>query len=112
MTAKILTGKEPAAVQRAEVAGRVGGLAADGISVGLATLMIGNDVLNNLLDHLFLHTAPKPRFVLEGDQLRLIDQKPRAPTFHAKHFSPTIASRIISRSEVDGFSAFNLMSPS
>jgi len=43
MTAKILTGNEPAAVQRAEVAGRVGGLAADGISVGLATLMIGND---------------------------------------------------------------------
>ncbi len=43
MTARILTGKEPAAVQRAEVAGRVGGLAADGIGVGLATLLIGDD---------------------------------------------------------------------
>lgn len=43
MTARILTGKEPAAVLRAEVAGRVGALAADGTSVGLATLLVGDD---------------------------------------------------------------------
>jgi len=43
MTAKILTGKEPAAAQRAEVAERVAALAADGVSVGLATLLIGDD---------------------------------------------------------------------
>jgi len=43
MTAKILTGKEPAAAQRAEVAERVSALAADGVSVGLATLLIGDD---------------------------------------------------------------------
>ena len=47
--------------------------------VVILTVMIGNDVLNNLLDHLFLDTAPKPRFVLEEEQLRLIDQNPRAP---------------------------------
>jgi methylenetetrahydrofolate dehydrogenase (NADP+)/methenyltetrahydrofolate cyclohydrolase len=43
MTAKILTGKEPAAAQRAEVAERVAGLAIQGVSVGLATLLVGDD---------------------------------------------------------------------
>lgn len=43
MTARILTGKEPAAEQRAEVAERVAALAADGINVGLATLLVGDD---------------------------------------------------------------------
>jgi hypothetical protein len=32
---------------------------------------MANDVLNNMLDHLFLASAPKPRFVLEGDSLVL-----------------------------------------
>ncbi len=48
MTAKVLTGKEPAALLRAEVAGRVGGLAADGIRVGLATLLVGNDAASGV----------------------------------------------------------------
>jgi len=43
MTAKILTGKEPAAAQRSEVAERVAGFAAEGVSVGLATLLVGDD---------------------------------------------------------------------
>jgi len=43
MTARILTGKEPAAAQRAEVAERVTALAADGVSTGLATLLVGDD---------------------------------------------------------------------
>ena len=43
MTAKLLTGKEPAALLRAAVAGRVGALAADGVTVGLATLLVGDD---------------------------------------------------------------------
>ena len=43
MTAKLLTGKEPAAAQRAEVAERVGALAAEGVTVGLATLLVGDD---------------------------------------------------------------------
>ncbi len=43
MTATILSGKEPAAVLRAEVAGRVGALAAEGVTVGLATLLVGDD---------------------------------------------------------------------
>ncbi len=43
MTATILSGKEPGAILRAEVAGRVGALAAEGVSVGLATLLVGDD---------------------------------------------------------------------
>ncbi len=43
MTAKLLTGKEPAAIMRAAVAGRVGALAADGVRVGLATILVGDD---------------------------------------------------------------------
>jgi methylenetetrahydrofolate dehydrogenase (NADP+)/methenyltetrahydrofolate cyclohydrolase len=43
MTARVLTGKEPAAAQRAEVAEQVAALAADGVSVGLATLLVGDD---------------------------------------------------------------------
>lgn len=43
MTARILSGKEAAAALRAEIAGRVGGLAAEGRRVGLATLLVGDD---------------------------------------------------------------------
>jgi methylenetetrahydrofolate dehydrogenase (NADP+)/methenyltetrahydrofolate cyclohydrolase len=43
MTATILSGREPGAVVRAEVAGRVGALAHDGARVGLATLLVGDD---------------------------------------------------------------------
>jgi methylenetetrahydrofolate dehydrogenase (NADP+)/methenyltetrahydrofolate cyclohydrolase len=43
MTARVLSGTEAAAVWRAEIAGRVGALAADGKRVGLATLLVGDD---------------------------------------------------------------------
>lgn len=43
MTARILSGREPGAVVRSEVAGRVGALAHDGVRVGLATLLVGDD---------------------------------------------------------------------
>ena len=43
MSAIILSGREPGAIVRAEVAGRVGALADDGIRVGLATLLVGDD---------------------------------------------------------------------
>jgi methylenetetrahydrofolate dehydrogenase (NADP+)/methenyltetrahydrofolate cyclohydrolase len=43
ITARILSGKEPAQVWRAEIAGRVGALAGDGVRVGLATLLVGDD---------------------------------------------------------------------
>ena len=43
MTAAVLAGKEPAALWRAETAGRVGALATEGIKVGLATLLVGDD---------------------------------------------------------------------
>lgn len=48
MTALILSGREPGAVVRAEVAGRVGALAHDGIRVGLATLLVGDDPASQL----------------------------------------------------------------
>ncbi|MEX1207614.1 MAG: bifunctional 5,10-methylenetetrahydrofolate dehydrogenase/5,10-methenyltetrahydrofolate cyclohydrolase [Acidimicrobiia bacterium] len=43
MTARVLSGTEAAAVWRAEIAGRVGGLAVEGKRVGLATLLVGDD---------------------------------------------------------------------
>jgi methylenetetrahydrofolate dehydrogenase (NADP+)/methenyltetrahydrofolate cyclohydrolase len=43
MSARILSGTEAAAVWRAEIAGRVGALAAGGRRVGLATLLVGDD---------------------------------------------------------------------
>jgi methylenetetrahydrofolate dehydrogenase (NADP+)/methenyltetrahydrofolate cyclohydrolase len=43
MTARVLSGTEAAAVWRAEIAGRVGALAAEGKRVGLATLLVGDD---------------------------------------------------------------------
>lgn len=43
MTAIVLSGTEAAAAWRAEIAGRVGGLAAGGKRVGLATLLVGDD---------------------------------------------------------------------
>jgi methylenetetrahydrofolate dehydrogenase (NADP+)/methenyltetrahydrofolate cyclohydrolase len=43
MTARILSGKEVAAAVEAEVAGRVAALAARGKTVGLATILVGDD---------------------------------------------------------------------
>jgi hypothetical protein len=37
----------------------------------ILTFTMANDVLNNMLDHLFLASAPKPRFVLDEDSLFL-----------------------------------------
>lgn len=39
--------------------------------VVVLTFFMLNDVINNSLDHLYLGTAPKPRFVLRGDSLIL-----------------------------------------
>lgn len=38
----------------------------------ILTMMMANDVVNNMLDHLFLASAPKPRFTLRGDSLVLV----------------------------------------
>ena len=43
MTARLLSGKEPAAALEAEVAARVAALAAAGHQVGLATVLVGDD---------------------------------------------------------------------
>ncbi|MFQ5511569.1 MAG: SGNH/GDSL hydrolase family protein [Candidatus Krumholzibacteriia bacterium] len=48
--------------------------------VVVLTLTMANDVINNMLDHLFLASAPKPRFVLAGDSLRLTDTDFDAPS--------------------------------
>ncbi len=50
------------------------------------TMTIANDVLNNGLDHLFLGSAPKPRFILEGDSL-LLHPDPLSP------LKPTLTDR-------------------
>jgi hypothetical protein len=41
--------------------------------VVILTLTVANDVVNNALDHLFLGTAPKPHFVIDGDSLILVN---------------------------------------
>ncbi len=55
-----------------------------GADVVVLVFFMPNDVVNVALDHLFLGTAPKPRFVAEGDSLRLIPVRaPRsAPPRH------------------------------
>jgi lysophospholipase L1-like esterase len=42
-------------------------------------LTMANDVLNNMLDHLYLATAPKPFFVFDGDSLVLVNTDFEAP---------------------------------
>ena len=48
MSARILSGHEAAAELRAEAAGRVGALAADGVRVGLATILVGDDAASQV----------------------------------------------------------------
>ncbi len=47
--------------------------------VVIIQLTMANDVLNNMLDHLYLSTAPKPTFVFDGDSLVLINTDFEAP---------------------------------
>jgi hypothetical protein len=47
--------------------------------VVVVTLTLANDVINNMLDRLFLGSAPKPRFVLDGDTLVLTGSPIAAP---------------------------------
>jgi hypothetical protein len=42
-------------------------------------MTMANDVINNMLDHLFLESAPKPRFVLDGDSIKLAQEELCAP---------------------------------
>jgi lysophospholipase L1-like esterase len=46
---------------------------------------MSNDVLNNMLDHIYLGTTPKPRFVMEADTLVLIGEDIEAPRVAARH---------------------------
>jgi len=46
---------------------------------------MSNDVLNNMLDHLYLGTTPKPRFVLEADSLVLTRGDIEPPRIAARH---------------------------
>ncbi|UCG52056.1 MAG: SGNH/GDSL hydrolase family protein [Candidatus Latescibacterota bacterium] len=45
----------------------------------VVVLTMANDVVNNMIDHLFLGSAPKPRFVLHGDSLVLAEEKLKEP---------------------------------
>jgi hypothetical protein len=42
----------------------------------VVTFTMANDVVNNALDHLFLGSAPKPRFAVEADSLLLVGEVP------------------------------------
>jgi hypothetical protein len=55
-----------------------------------------NDVINNALEHVFLGTAPKPRFALEGDSLVLVSpvRRPTAsPARRAAHRARDVLRR-------------------
>lgn len=54
------------------------GLALDP-EVVILCLTMANDIVNNMLPHLFLGTTPKPRFVVAGDSLRLVTHSPPEP---------------------------------
>ncbi len=45
----------------------------------ILTLTLSNDVLNNMLDHLYLGASPKPRFVIRSDSLFLTKAKLARP---------------------------------
>jgi hypothetical protein len=51
----------------------------------ILSFTMANDVLNNSLDHLFLGTAPKPRFVLRDGSLTLEEEKLEAPNVRIDH---------------------------
>jgi hypothetical protein len=48
----------------------------------ILTLTLPNDVVNNALAHLFLGTAPKPRFAVDAGSLRLVDAVKTPETIH------------------------------
>lgn len=48
------------------------------------TFTTANDVVNNALDHLFLGSAPKPRFAVAGDTLFLADKVPKPAFRHRR----------------------------
>ncbi len=52
--------------------------------VVVLTFCMSNDVLNNMLDHLYLGSAPKPHYVL-SDSLELIDGDIEAPRIAGIH---------------------------
>jgi len=53
-----------------------GGLHPD---IVILSVTMANDVINNMLDHLFLESAPKPRFRVDGDSLQLEHDMVSAP---------------------------------
>ena len=67
MPARILSGTDAAAVWRAEIAGRVGALAADGKRVGLATLLVGGDPASEVYVR-GKHTAAEAAGIRSFDQ--------------------------------------------
>lgn len=56
----------------------------------ILTIMMANDVVNNILDHLMLRSAPKPRFFLEADTLRLAKIDAASPIGQSKRSLRTI----------------------
>jgi hypothetical protein len=52
--------------------------------VVVLTLTMANDVVNNMLDHLFLGSAPKPRFSFNGGSIEL-DETTLSPPSHPVH---------------------------
>jgi hypothetical protein len=64
--------------------------------VVVLTLTIANDVLNNMIDHLFLKTSPKPRFTMDGDSLTLVRMNYEGP----KVQNPSLLRRLMRESRL------------
>lgn len=69
MTARILSGTDAAALWRAEVGGRVGALAADGIRPRLVTVLVGDDPASEVYVRMKLRAAA--RLGLDATGIRL-----------------------------------------
>lgn len=94
MTAIILSGREPGAVVRAEVAGRVGALSHDGVRVGLATLMVGDDPASKV------YVGIKHKAALEAG---IISIDRRLPATASQHEVEEIIDELNSDPVVDAY---------
>jgi methylenetetrahydrofolate dehydrogenase (NADP+) / methenyltetrahydrofolate cyclohydrolase len=125
--ARILSGKDAAAVWRAEVAGRVGSLAADGLRPGIATLLIGDDPASEVYVRMKLKAAEATGLQAFGIRLEAsasqaeveeavgrLNDDPRVHGFLVQlplpaHLDPApILQRIDPAKDADGLHATNL----
>lgn len=127
MNGRILSGVEAGALLRAEVAGRVGGLAETGKRVGLATLLVGNDPASEVyvrIKHrqamaagIRSHDRRLPATATQHEVEAFVDELNADPDVDAflvqlplpAHLDPApVLERILPRKDADGLHPHNL----